>query len=132
LIRFTFCPGPFRALGIPYPDTELRARTVESLAVRLKNENEALLYETLEAARKVLLASGEEEPALLFTIVPVLPPYLIPHALELALRIVAYDTRIELLATLTNRLSPASQRSILGTALDAIQAQELKAPGREH
>ena len=114
------------ALGISYPALRLRACAVESLAGRLKPEDEALLEETLTVARTVFLTTGEQEPALLLTLAPLLPPHLIPQALELAIRIVNYDTRIDVLATLATRLSPADQEAILSTALDAVLTLEFE------
>ena len=98
------------ASGIPYPDLNLRAATVRTLADRLKNEDEALIRETLLAARRVLLETEEVEPALLSTLAPILPSHLLPDALELAVRIVNYDIRTDILASLAARLSPAALR----------------------
>ena len=114
------------ASGIPYPDLYLRAATVKSLAERLKNEDETLIKETLLAARRVLLETGEVEPALLLTLAPILPSHLIPEALELAVRIVNYDVRTDILASLAARLSPSDRESVLSSALDAVSSLEFE------
>jgi hypothetical protein len=112
------------ALGIQYPELSLRKRTIENLAGRLTPGDDALLEETLEAARATFITTDEIEPALLRTLAPLLPPHLIPQALEMAIHIVEHDTRIEVLVTLATGLSPADQEAILDTALDAIQSLE--------
>ena len=114
------------ALGISYPDLHLRAATVESLASRLKMENSTLIEETLVAARRVLLDKGEIEPVLLQTLASVLPSYLIPEALELTIRIVNYNIRLDVLATLATYLPSTAQESILSSALDAINALQFE------
>ena len=115
------------ALGISYPDEELRARTVKALAGRLKKDDEALLKETLEIARNAFIDDANKnglEPALVLTLAPVLPTHLIPIALESALQIVNYTKRIEALCLLVKQLPLGMQESVYSYALEAIRNQE--------
>jgi predicted hotdog family 3-hydroxylacyl-ACP dehydratase len=118
------------ALGIRYPALDLRAHIVEMLATRLKPEDKALQEKTLVAARAFMLSTREtEEPieaALLRILAPVLPPPLLPQALELAIRIVDFDARLDVLASLAKRLPPADREAVLRKALEAVQAIEIE------
>lgn len=114
------------ALNIPFPDLGCRAATVSRLAGRFKEQDEDLIEMTLLGARRILLEKEEVEPSLLTTLVPLLPVHLVPIAIEMAVRIVNYDVRISILASLVKCFSVTDQKPVFISAMDAIGTVEFE------